>query len=266
MKSIAILCVNYNSYDELYQYLDSISTSVKQVGSSCTIKVSIADNSTTDIRDIDQGYAGLSIKSYRTGNLGYFGGISYLMKHNDMSMYDYVIISNVDIQMQADMLARLNTAEYNDSIAWIAPRIWSKLEGRDRNPKISHRYSKRKLSILRTLFRYPILYFLYTHSLYKRKKIAKSSPVAKQIYAGHGSFIILTRQYIHKCGIINYPVFLFGEEIYLAEEIQRQNLTVHYDPSLCVNDMEHASTGQMLRKSYCKYNYDALTYILRKYY
>lgn len=266
MKSIAILCVNYNSYDELYNYLDSISISVRQAGSSCMTKVFIADNSTTDIRDIDQAYAGLCIKSYRTGNLGYFGGISYLMKHNDMSMYDYVIISNVDIQIQTDMLARLSTAEYDDSIAWIAPRIWSKLEGRDRNPKVSRRYSKRKLNILRTLFRYPILYFLYTHSLYKRKKIAQSAPAAKQIYAGHGSFIILTRQYIQKCGIIDYPVFLFGEEIYLAEEIMKQNLTVHYDPSLCVNDMEHASTGQMLRKSYCKYNFDALSYILRKYY
>ena len=66
--------------------------------------------------------------------------------------------------------------------------------------------------------------------MYKRKKyLVVGSP--KDVYAGHGSFIILTKYYLSKVGIVNYPVFLFCEEIYLAEMCRINNLLVRYEPS-----------------------------------
>ena len=87
-----------------------------------------------------------------------------------------------------------------------------------------------------------------------------------EIYGGHGSFIILTKMYFERCGIINYPVFLFGEEIYLAEQCRQQGLKVVYDPTIAVKDTEHASTGNMPSRFYCNCNAKALEYIMSAFY
>jgi GT2 family glycosyltransferase len=92
------------------------------------------------------------------------------------------------------------------------------------------------------------------------------------IYAGHGSFILLTRAYFEKCGMIDYPVFLFGEELYLAEECRKHSLRVIYRPEICIYDSEHVSTSKLkktlpFKKTfYYQCNSDAIDYILANYY
>ena len=186
------------------------------------------------------------------------------MKHVDPIAYDYSIISNVDVVMEKDFFVQLAEMPANKTLGWIAPQIFSDTEHRDRNPKIMRRYAKRKLQILRFLFSIPPLYNLYTHTAYKSKKLIKHEP--GEIYAGHGSFIILTQEYFKRCGIIDYPVFLFCEEIYLGEQCLKHGLKVVYNPQIRVRDTEHASTGTFRRRKYCWYNYEALSYILKTYY
>lgn len=197
-------------------------------------------------------------------NKGYFGAVNVGMKQFSPMQYDFVIISNVDVVMEEDFFVQLAKMPVNLSLGWIAPQIFSDTEHRDRNPKIMCRYAKRKLQILRFFFSIPPLYNLYTHTAYKSKKLIKHE--AGEIYAGHGSFIILTQEYFKRCGIINYPVFLFCEEIYLGEVCQQHGLKVIYEPGIRVNDAEHASTGTFRRSKYCRYNFEALSYILKTYY
>lgn len=118
--------------------------------------------------------------------------------------------------------------------------------------------------MIRLFYRYPILHYLYTKTFYKSKKYV--SKVAGNIYAGHGSFIILTKEYIKRCGIINYPVFLFGEEIYLAEMCRENNFTVSYCPDISVSDKEHVSTGKIRSRLYYRYNYEAINYAIKTFY
>ena len=106
--------------------------------------------------------------------------------------------------------------------------------------------------------------WVYNHTLYKSKKLV--SHQRGEIYAGHGSFIILTKRFFEACGIITYPVFLFCEEIYLGELCQQHGLKVVYEPNICVTDAEHASTSSFRRSKYCQFNYQALSYILKTYY
>jgi len=264
MKQIAIYCVNYQSYDSLHHYLASIDTAAEKARNNATVTVFVADN-TVPASPIDYPAVHFTLQVMPTGsNKGYFGAIGYLMEHVTPKDYDYVIISNVDVLVDADFLTTLSTRPADDRVGWLAPQIYSRLEQRDRNPKIMHRYAKRKLQILRFLFSIPPLYNLYTHSAYKTKKLVHHEP--GDIYAGHGSFIILTRSYFQQCGIISYPVFLFCEEIYLGEQCRQQQLRVVYAPTLKVTDAEHASTSTFRRSSYCRYNYQALSYILAKYY
>ena len=54
---IAIICVNYNSYNSLSKYLMSIERSIKYEGSRTKITVFIADNSTNK-QDFSSIYSG----------------------------------------------------------------------------------------------------------------------------------------------------------------------------------------------------------------
>lgn len=262
---IGFWCVNYHSYTALHDFLISVENATQAVESPIAVSVFIADNTDADYQPISTDSAAISIRVFPFHeNLGYFGAIHKMMEQVNPKDFDYVIISNVDVLLDEDFFCRLLALKTNDNTGWIAPQIYSNLEHRDRNPKIMQRYPKRKLQVLQALFRCPPLYNLYTHTAYKSKKLIKHA--AGEIYAGHGSFIILTRNYFQRCGIIDYPVFLFCEEIYLGEQCRKQGLKVIYEPQVRVTDAEHASTSTFKRSKYCRYNYEAISYILKNYY
>lgn len=263
IKHIAIYCVTYFSYEVLEKYLKSIDDSNEQ--SQVELEVFVADN--TDKQPQPVNYRPLHYQLEVEGiykNLGYFQAIKYLMLKHSPDKYDYAIISNVDVVIAKNFFHLLTDMETNCHIGWIAPKIYSSVEKRDKNPQVLQRYTAKKLRMLKSLFQHPWLYNLYTQTLYKRKKLFTHQ--AGKIYAGHGSFIILTKEYFKRCGIINYPIFLFGEELYLAENCLHQQLDVVYKPTLAVYDSEHVSTGSLKSKQHCQYNHEALSYILAQYY
>lgn len=264
METIAIYCVNYKSYDSLHQYLASIDKALEATQSPIELKVIVADNTAPalPVRYTAQHFK-LNVL-ITGGNKGYFRAVRIAMQQINPADFDYSIISNVDVLLDELFFQKISDYQANEKIGWIAPQIYSSLEQRDRNPKILRRYAKRKLQVLKIKFRFPLLDWVYNHTLYKSKKLVSHQP--GEIYAGHGSFIILTRQYFQQCGIIDYPVFLFCEEIYLGEQCQQHGLKVVYEPDIRVTDAEHASTGTFRRSSYCRYNYDAISYILSTYY
>lgn len=245
MKHIAIYCVSYESDRERDNYTASIRHAAERAKEKALIDIFVANNTPTN-------------------NPGYFGAIRQLMINNDPSNYDYVIISNVDVTVEEDFFIKLADYECSTTIGWVAPQIWSELEQRDRNPGVISRYTKRKLQIHKLFYKYPFLERLYIYTFYRSKKYQQHPE--GDIYAGHGSFIILTRQYFSLCGIINYPLFLYGEELYLAECCRQQQLRVVYFPSIKVYDNEHVSTGKMPSSTKCHYEYKAIQFILNRYY
>ena len=245
MKKIALFCVSYQSDMKRDVFLASINMAAKKATDKVNVEIYVATNT-------------------KDNNPGYFGAIKRLMTDVDIKDYDYAIISNVDLTIEEDFFLKLTNYDCAENIGWIAPGIWSQAEDRDRNPKILNRYSLKKLQILKTFYRFPILDTLYTKTFYRKKKY--ESHAAGEIYAGHGSFIILTRRYFELCGKIDYPVFLFCEEIYLAEQCRKAELKVQYVPQIRVCDTEHASTGQMSHSLYCRCNYEAMQYIIKTFY
>lgn len=266
VKKLAIYCVTYNSYDSLQHFVESISKAAERVGEWLHVDVYVADNTEKGVREIPGRSDGINVAAVKTTrNLGYFGAVKYAMQKYAPEAYDFVAVSNVDLIVSEDAFVNLVNLGVDDNIGCIAPQIYSCLEKRDRNPKILHRYSYRKLELLRLKFRYPVINYIYNHTLYKRKKYTQQhSPM--DIYAGHGSFIILTREYMARCGIIDYPVFLFCEEIYIAEQCRSHGLRVRYEPSVAIMDEEHLSTGSMKNSFYNRCNVEGLTYVIDHYY
>lgn len=102
-------------------------------------------------------------------------------------------------------------------------------------------------------------------TVYKRKKLSPSYP-QMEIYAGHGSFMMFTNSFFQRYPRLDYPIFLFGEELYFAEVIKNLDMKVLYEPSLRVIDNEHVSTSTLKKKSYFKYNQESIKYILDTFY
>lgn len=265
-KHILIVSVNYNSYKELDVYLHSIEKAVSKTLINCEVDVYVADNSSRkEVVDISS-YCNFELNIIPLKNLGYFGGAFHIINNLvDISVYNYVIISNVDVSLSTEFFNKLLFRSFSKDVAWIAPSIYSTDEHRDRNPKIVYRYSKKRLSFIYCMYKFPFLHALYQFTLYKRKKIRYNNS-EKNIYAGHGSFIVLTEYFFNKFPKLNYPIFLFGEELFLAELIQEGKMRVVYIPDIQILDGEHVSTSKMKHGLYYKCNKEAIQYILKTFY
>ena len=251
---LLIVCVNYNSYSELTSYVTSINFAVSKVR-NIQVDISIADNSTSVEEVTYDSYSYVKVSVTQT----VINSIANILD------YDYVAISNVDITVAENFFINLENIIIAQDVAWIAPKIFSKVENRDRNPKVISRYSKKKLQLLYYMYKIPVLYYLYTMSAYQCKKLQVNYPEI-DIYAGHGSFILLTRSFFEYNRKIEYPIFLFGEELFLAEIVMKAGKKVRYVPNLVIEDNEHISTSTLKKKTYFKYNRESIKYILDTFY
>ena len=265
MKNILIVCVNYNSYKELQSYIKSIDESLYDVR-DVQVDVIIADNSSKyQEYEYTPHNELLSIEHRKLENNGYLGTAQRIINTiGDICQYDYVAISNVDIVVSNDFFKVLSQIKLNDNIGWVATAIKSELIDRDKNPSVLKRYSKRKLWLLKLTYN-SIVLPLYK-KLYYQKKTGAVEYGEMDIYAGHGSFMMLTKAFFQRNRELNYPIFLYGEELYLAELNRKRNLRVRYIPSLVIKDFEHVSTSQLRRSSYYEYNRNAIDYILKVFY
>ncbi|MDD6147421.1 MAG: glycosyltransferase [Lachnospiraceae bacterium] len=266
-KKIVIFCVNYNSYDSLGKYLESINRAYERVADQVRLQVVVADNSTKK-EEMIFAYSFEVILLDTGSNLGYFGGIEYGIHHSgvNLSDCDYIIVSNVDLKISDDFFENLIPRNEIDSLGCIAPSIFSEADKRDRNPKILYRPGRKKLVLQRTFYQFPFLDYMYTHLFYAiRRKKVQNYP-AGYIYAAHGSFIIFTNGFAGFLEKMDYPCFLFGEEIYLAEHLWKRGLKTYYDPNLKVYDSDHVSTGKMKSKAYYQYNYKSIDMLLKEYF
>ena len=246
-----VICVKYGSDEETEKYLDSMRTLQSQE----RLHVLVVDNT------VKGTWVGDSSKPncravQAPDNLGYFGGARY-----GLSLYletnplpDWVIVSNVDLSIEDPLfLDRLTRLGSIPNLGAVAPSIRSSLTGIDQNPYMRVRPTALRMHFYKWLFRSWVALNTYECLSVLYKKISgqfrkdrsgyfQSGP-SEEIYAPHGSFLIFSRTYFERGGDLQFPRFLFGEEIYIAESMRRLGLKVLYEPSLQVIHKEHHSTG-----------------------
>lgn len=261
---ILIVCVNYNSYSELRQFLDSVEKSAENA-TDAHVEVIIADNSTL-YEDVDvTSFQTISVSQQKFDNLGYLGGASAVINNTqNISQYKYVIISNVDVLFEGSTIKHLVDFNIGNDVAWVAPTIYSEKFQKDLNPNIINRYPKQKLRLLKLTYN-KWVYGFYCKYYYSRKHKDFSYPQC-DIYAGHGSCIVLTSNFFSDYERIDYPIFLYGEELFIAELIRKPKKRVIYVPTIRIKTIGGVSTSKLPSKSFCKYNIEAINYILKTFY
>jgi len=85
------------------------------------------------------------------------------------------------------------------------------------------------------------------------------------IYAPHGAFIIFSKSYFSKGGIIDDGYFLYGEENSTAAQAAKLNMKIGYVPEIKLIHKESMSTGKGLNKKKYAFQKQAFNYIKKKY-
>lgn len=263
MLKVSLCLINYNSKSELINLLNSI-----ELSNHIEISIIVFDNSATnELSFISKKNYPFDINVIWDGkNSGYFGRINDYLENIKNHLSDYYIYANCDLEFDKYFFEELLQLENKDDVI-IAPKITNGDESINFNPKYIDKPKKYKIKLIYNIFKYKSLFKLYQFlSFYYNKLKPNKSKVDKvfdNIYCPHGALLIFNSKLIlNECK--NYPLFLFGEEIFLAEKANLFNVPICYLPKLKIFNVGEVSVGKMKNRNL--YYVKSLKFILDEFY
>lgn len=265
-----ILCINYHCHGDIARMLASVPPEARASAEAVVVDNS-RDFATVCIADIRGDYAALSVLRPET-NLGYLGGAQFGLNgaSQPAESYDCVMIVNPDILFEPGFWPVLD--RIMPEIAGHGALYPSLLEGPDRierNPFLATRPRKRYLDLRIAVSSNAVIHSLWLglwtlkRALSGRRARAGARPLAtpRDIYAGHGSLMIFLPAYFASGADFTYPVFLYGEELHLAEMCHAAGLKSRLDPRLVAHHVGQATTGLLSNGRRRRWNNAALRHV-----
>lgn len=268
---IVFFVINYKADFYLRKFVKSINLAKKEI--DLEIDIHVIDNSQknkNELNAFENEYKNSNVRIHSNGdNVGYFGGIPIAQKILQTFETDCVIYCNPDLRVDVHFFNELLKSK--DNVGIIAPAILSEGEGVDQNPKYTRRLSLTKMKRLKYIYSN-----LFTHTIFftlarikelmdgkRNNKVV--SIMNENIYAPHGAMFIFNDLDFFK-NLKSFPCFLFGEEIFIAEEAIKNNTLIYYKPSIKVYDVRHASISLLSNKFKRDLYYKSIDYLLKSYY
>jgi hypothetical protein len=129
----------------------------------------------------------------------------------------------------------------------LAPLVVDGSHGRPQNPYLVTRPTPRTMRRLRLIFSRPVLAQTYQFAARVATMLRPRGNLEhlerRLVYAPHGSVVPVHRRYFLEGGSLEHPVFLFGEELTIAERCRQLGLPIMFEPSLRVIHDKHQTTG-----------------------
>ncbi len=213
---VAIIIVNYNDVEDTEKYVKTISE-YKIIN-----RIVVVDNLSTTSGTFDalkklESSKVKVISSDKNGGYDYGNnfGIKYLQSINEK--YDYIIISNPDIEITENAIKHcLEVIEKDKSIGVIAPRMFDKENKPIRRSAWKMRtfwldvvHSTRLLEM--------IFYKVLRNGEYTSKEYEKEM---LEVEAISGAFFIIRSDVLEEINLLDENVFLFYEEDILAKRLK----------------------------------------------
>jgi GT2 family glycosyltransferase len=185
-------------------------------------------------------------------NLGYFAGLNLGLSvlKSTWSDCDVAVIGNNDLEFPVGFADSVSAVrEQLEKYPVVSPRIRT-LEGREQNPHVVH-----SVSVLRERM-YDAYHSSYSVAL-ALKMIARvagafgergdeeSYERRQEIWQGHGSCYLVGPVFFREFGSLPAPTLLFGEEYFLAEQLESKGYSILYEPSVLVTHACHSSVGRL---------------------
>lgn len=256
---VAIIIVNYNDEDDTIKFVNKISKY------NVINRIVVVDNMSTTIGAFEklknlESEKTRVIKSEKNGGYDYGNnfGIRYLKNQNEN--YDYIIISNPDIEITENAINHcLNVINSDSNIGIIAPRMFNKEDKpirrcawKMRTFKLDVVHSTRLLEL--------IFYKILRNGEYSNKEYENE---ILEVEAISGAFFIIRSDVLEKIGLLDENVFLFYEEDILAKKLNKLNLKtislnsekfIHYESQAIGKTFNYYKKIKQLYKSKMYYH------------
>lgn len=245
MKSIHLIAVNYHSYGLVERFLRSADAAAARC-KDFRVTVTIADNDAQELWQAPElEHIECNVEAIKE-NVGYLGAAQRIWNkdgNNISEEYDYVCISNVDLELAPDFFEVLYNYETPHNCGWIVPDIFTPAAHSHENPFMATRPTRTNFIIWKIIYSSMTVYRLYNHLSAWRKRNARRVDKGCVIYAGHGSFMLFTSFFAKQNPEINFPGFMYGEELFFAELVRRCGAITVYAPELRISNVGKVSTG-----------------------
>lgn len=254
MKVINFICVNFNNSNYTKKMCESLRLQSRR-GLDFVISCSIVDNSTNDedskeIEVFSKKYSWIDYIRAPT-NLGYFGGLNYGLSMAASVDPDFVVICNNDLVFDEEFCNKIFRKTYDANIFAVCPAVIT-ADGIHQNP-----HHLKKISWFR-LFQFDLFFSNYymarlMSQFLRLVRPVKSSPSQPQegceIHIGIGACYVLTSEFLRRFNKLNFPHFLYGEEVYFSDQIHSAGGILWYDPELLVHHAESATLSKIPKRT-----------------
>lgn len=254
MKLIRFICVNFNNSSYTIKMCESLQL---QIGRDLDYKIncSIVDNSTNneDSKEIEEYSKNYSWIDYIPApkNFGYFGGLNYGLSMTSPVDHDFVVICNNDLVFDKYFCNKIFVKKYDENIFAVCPDVVT-MDGIHQNPHHLKNISWFRLLQFDLFFSNYYIAMLMSHIL-RLVRPVKSSPPQPQkgceIHRGVGACYVLTSEFLRRFDKLNFPHFLYGEEVYFSDQIHAADGILWFDPELLVQHAESATLAKIPKRT-----------------
>lgn len=242
MRDIAVAVALYNNEREVIEFAKGL---LKQTIIN-RIQLLVTCNSCQDVEKFKNELLQVlpsALVFNPSKNLGYLNGCLYGVKETG-NPFSWVMVSNTDIEFKNDDFFEKSIDDVSADIWCIGPDITLSATGIHQNPFLRERPSKRKLLIWNTAYSNHLLFKLYFKlSKLKRKHVLKNDTKSEMVYAVHGSCFLLRRECVEKVMAKCQGIFMYGEELLMAEIIYQNKKKTYCNLSIGILHNENQVTG-----------------------
>ena len=175
------------------------------------------------------------------------------------------VVSNPDLKLSPSFFPRLLQMSPPDTLGVMAPDVRER-GGRPCNPFLKCRPSPSWIRRRIRIFSNGVLAWLYRRASEGRRFLESPpsvSPDPRKIYAPHGSLMVFHRRFFECGGELAHDGFMYGEEIHIAEQARRCNLTVRWSPELSAKHLGRGATKHISSERTRQWLLDSLRVLYR---
>lgn len=248
--NFAIVVTNYNNVE----HSENLVNNLHSLGFPLS-QLFIVDNA-SKFEDIDRLRL-LSTKYpeinmiFNSENIGYFPGLNIGIRAARASNnFSEILIGNNDILFEELFFSSFDRARLTWSDKFVISPDIITLDGVHQNPHVIDSISPIReiiwdLYYSNFLFSRLIGFFARLTRRYTSRYDHLEHRIPRYIYQGYGACYILTSKFFESFDELDAPVFLMGEELFLAQQLEGVESSIYYDPSIQINHVDHSSTGKL---------------------
>lgn len=272
MGPVLLICVNYKNHKQTRDFIQNVLSVEKSENLSvCLVNQDVDGDGHAYFEDLQSNSRFLYLRTDQ--NLGYFGSAHWAWEQLGQKLrWSWVIVSNTDLKLQTGIVETLEMTA--PVIGVLGPSITSELSHLETNPYFLNRPSSFKMHFIKWVFAAPLTNQLYqwlglAKAVLKRLLGPSASPDRQEglfCYAVHGAFMVFSHKYFAEGGDFKHPVFLYNEEIKVAEFCREKALKIYFEPRIRLLHQEHGSIGLLYSSSILKYKAEAAKYFADRYF